>query len=133
MPAAKTMGSPLARFVWRQVFWRGCDSRWLDGLSARSRGLVEDLHLVLGEQAIGVAYPQVFDDLVELVRACDGDSVGDVVDQHAGLHEEDEVDDRQSVRDADAARVDRLVNMMALAPFRRAAWQGSPVPGNVPG
>jgi hypothetical protein len=51
----------------------------LDGLPARPCGLVEGLHLVFVEPAVGVVHPHVLDDPIELARACDDDSVGDVV------------------------------------------------------
>jgi hypothetical protein len=53
-----------------------------DGLPARPGGLVEDLHLGFGEQAVGVVNPHVSNDSVELGRvACSGDSVEDIIDQ----------------------------------------------------
>jgi hypothetical protein len=54
----------------------------LDGLPARPCGFLEGLHLILGEQAIGMADPHVLDDGVDLGRTYDRDPVGDVVDQH---------------------------------------------------
>jgi hypothetical protein len=73
--------SPAPWSVSRAADWSrtGRPPTLLEGLSARPCGLVEGLHLVIGEQAVGVVDSHVSDDPVELARACDGDSVGDVV------------------------------------------------------
>jgi hypothetical protein len=70
---------PRGAFCGTPDYLAGLGPTRLDGLPARPCGLVEGLHLVIGEQAVGVVHPHVLDDPVELARACDGDSVGDVV------------------------------------------------------
>src|SRR5437016_1354851 len=77
----RSPASPAPRGVSSAAGWSRTDHlpTHLEGFPARPRSLVEDLHLVIGEQAVGVVDPHVPDDPIELARACDGDSVGDVV------------------------------------------------------
>ena len=60
--------------------WSSLGPTLVEEFPARPGGLVKDLHLILGEQAIGMVRPHVPDDGVALVRASDNDPVGDVVD-----------------------------------------------------